>query len=407
MSSIFICGFIFSAGFIMGELAERIRLPKVTGYIIAGILLNPELFHFIPKDFVNHTELITNISLSFITFSIGGTLFYPEIKRLGKGIVSVTLWEAETTFLIVILGFLATLPFLTHIPHATWFATFIPLSLVIGAIASPTDPTSTLAIVHEHNAKGDVSSTMLSVSAFDDALGLMNYSIAVALGEVFILHQGFNIYTSAVKPIIIILSSIAIGIAFGFILNFLVKISRIRAGGTFVVILLGLLSFCFGVAHYFKLDELLSTMVMGIVVVNFSEQREKIFEILKRNTEEIVFVLFFTLSGMFLDFSIFAKVALIVLAYAIFRTTGKFAGTWIGATLTHSSPKIRKYTALGLIPSGGMIVGLALMLKQDPAYHEIADIVISVIIGATVVHELIGPIFTKFALKRVGEIRDE
>jgi len=404
MDAILIFGTILTTGFVCGELAEKIKLPRITGYIIAGILLNPQLFAIFPKDLVDHTGLITKIALSFITFSIGGTLFYPMIKKLGKSITAITLCEAELTYLIVFFGFLATLPFCTDIPDATWLTTFIPIALIVGSIASPTDPTAALAVVHENKAKGDVSSTILSVGAFDDALGLMNYSVAIALTQVLLLHQQFNLYSSFLKPALVISGSLLLGIAFGFLLNFITNLIRRENEGVFAVIIFGLLSLCFGIATLLQVDELLSTMTMGIVVVNFNKQHKRIFGFLERYTEEMVFVIFFTLSGMFLDFSVLSTTAIIVGLYAFFRTIGKFAGTFVGASIAHSPSPIKKYTAFGLIPSGGIIIGLALMLKSMPEYSAIASLIINTVIGATVVHEFIGPILVKFALKRTGEI---
>lgn len=153
MQSILIVGIIIFTGFVFGEITTKIKLPKVTGYILAGILLNPDLFHFIPEDFIDHTSLITNISLSVITFSVGGTLLYSRIKKLGKGIFFITLFKAEFALLSVLIGFLVITPFFIHIPDATWLTIFIPISILISSLASPTDPSTTLAVVHEYKAK--------------------------------------------------------------------------------------------------------------------------------------------------------------------------------------------------------------------------------------------------------------
>ena len=131
-------------------------------------MLNPGLLHVIPGDFVSHTDFITNLCLSFITFSVGGTLFFPHLKKLGKSIIWITLCEAEFAFIAVAIGFLAVTPFFIHIAGATWFTVFIPISLLIASLASPTDPSATLAVVHEYKAKGNVSSTVLGVAAFDE-----------------------------------------------------------------------------------------------------------------------------------------------------------------------------------------------------------------------------------------------
>jgi len=397
MQSPLIVGIIVFTGFIFGEIASKIKLPKVTGYILAGILLNPGLFKIVPKDFIVHTDLVTNIALSFITFSVGGTLFYPHIKRLGKGILYITVLEAECAFLSVIFGFLVIAPLFIHLPGATWAATFIPISLLIGSLASPTDPTATLAVIHEYNAQGSVSSTIMGIAAFDDALGIINYSIAIALARVFILHKEFSLYSSFVNPLTVIAGALLLGIGFGFIFNIITQLIKKETEGVFIVVILALLSLCFGAAKLIGLDELLATMTMGIIVVNYNPKRKKIFKMLERYTEELIFVLFFTISGMHLKFSVLLTSYMLVLLFVVFRTIGKFSGTMAGAQLAKSSAVIRKYAAAGLIPQGGIVIGLALMIKQIHTFNAFSDIIISVIIGASIIHELIGPIASKIA----------
>jgi Kef-type K+ transport system membrane component KefB len=404
LQSILIVGIIIFTGFIFGEIAEKIKLPKVTGYILAGIFLNPGLFHFIQQDFINHTTLITNISLAFITFSVGGSLLYSGIKKMGKGILFITIFEAEFAFLSVIIGFLAITPFFIHLNGATWFSTFIPLSILMGSLGSPTDPAATLAVAHEYNAKGDVTSTIMGVAALDDATGIINFSLGISVANAFILHQGFNIYSSLLKPLMIIGGSIILGIIFGFIFNGITLLVERESEGVYIVLILALLALCFGIASLLGFDELLSTMTMGTIVVNFNPKREQIFQILERYTEQLIFILFFTLSGMHLNFSVLSTYLVLMIFFVIFRAAGKLSGTMVGASLSKSSDTVRKYTAGGLIPQGGIVIGLALLMKQNPSFDAISDIIISVIVGATIVHEIIGPVFSKMTLKKAGEI---
>jgi Kef-type K+ transport system membrane component KefB len=404
MSSILIVGIIASFGLICGEIATKLRLPKVTGYIIAGVLLNPSLSDFIPKNFTSHTDLVTNVALSFITFSVGGTLLYSRIKKLGKGIIYITLCEGEFAFIIVIVGILAGGALLIQTADATWTSTFIPISLLMGCLAAPTDPSATLAITHQYKAKGSVTSTIMGVAAFDDVLGIVNYSLAIVLAQALIMHEKFSIFSSLLKPAVAILGAVFLGIAFGFIFNLSTKFLKKETEGALIVVVFALLSLCFGIATILDADELLSTMIMGIVVVNYNPNREKIFKILERYTEELIFILFFVLSGMQLNFSILSSHILLVLFFVILRSIGKVSGAITGAVLAKSSSKVKKYTAGGLIPQGGIVVGLALLIKQKQAFAGISDIILSVIIGATIFHELIGPILSKMAIKKAGEI---
>ena len=404
MQPILIVGIIVITGFLFGELAERIRLPKITGYILAGILLNPDVVKFMPSDVIKHTALVTNISLSFITFSVGGTLLYSRIKKLGKSILYITLFEAESAFICVIVGLLIVMPFFMHATNSAWATTFIPISILLAALASPTDPSATLAITHEYKAKGSVSSTIMAAAAFDDVLGIINYSLAVVIANTLIMHKAFNVENSLLEPLRIIAGALLLGSAFGVIFNKVSSLLSKKSDGVLIVLVLGFLTLCFGTASLVQVDQLLSTMVMGIVVVNFNLHRDKVFAILERYTEELIFVLFFTISGMQLDFGVLAKSFILVLFFVLFRTIGKVLGTRTGAWLSNAPPTVKKYAAGGLIPQGGIVIGLALMMKQDPAFSAISDIIISVTIGSTVVHELIGPIIAKTVLKKAGEI---
>lgn len=406
MQSILIVGIIIFTGFIFGEIAQKIKLPKVTGYILAGIVLNPNLFHLTPVNFIEHTSLITNISLSIITFLVGGTLVFSRIKKLGKGILIITLFEAEFAFLAVLIGFLIISPHFIHIPGATAATVFIPISILISALASPTDPSATLAIVHENKAKGDVTSTIMGVAAFDDVLGIINYSVAIAVAGIFAFNSSFSFSSSVLGPLFTIGGAILLGAVFGLVFNIVTKLIKKDDGVSFIVYTVGLLLLCFGVATIIGVDELLATMTMGAFVANFNPIADKIFEKIENNIEELIFVLFFTLSGMHLNFSVLATSYLLVLFFVIFRAIGKVSGTLTGAAIAKSSSKVKKYTVGGLIPQGGIVIGLALLIKQNPAFDMISDVIITVIIGATVVHELIGPVLAKMTLKKAGEINN-
>ncbi len=192
---------------------------------------------------------------------------------------------------------------------------------------------------------------------------------------------------------------------FGFIFNALSVFIQREKEGVLIVLIFALLSLCFGSATILGIDELLATMAMGAIVVNFNKQRIKIFKILERYTEELIFVLFFTLSGMYLNFHILADNFILVLLFFVFRAFGKITGTFTGAFLSKAPPKVRKYIAGGLIPQGGIVIGLALMMKKNSSFDAFSNIVLSIIIGATVIHEIVGPIITEKVLEKAGEIK--
>jgi Kef-type K+ transport system membrane component KefB len=405
MSGILIFGLIVLLGFAAGEASRKVGLPKVTGFILAGIILNPRLTHIVPMDFASHTDIVINIALAFITFEVGGTLHYSKIKKLGKGIVSVTFFEGEFAFLITAVGVALVAPLFVNLPGATWLTTFIPIGLLMGSLASPTDPSATLAVVHEYKAHGPVSSTIMGVAALDDTLGIINYCIAVALSSVLAAHRSLDFHTAFVSPAYQIFGAIGFGIAVGLIFNLFTVLFSRETEGALIVAILAMLTLCFGISTLIGVDELLAAMTAGAIVVNFNPKKEKIFRMLERYTEELIFVFFFTMSGMQLDFTVFFDYLPLALFFVIFRTTGKISGAVTGAVAADARSKVKKYVWGGLIPQGGIVIGLALLIKQEPAFASFSDIIISIIIGATVVHELIGPLISKAMIKSAGEIK--
>lgn len=402
MHSMLIVGVIILTGFVCGELMRRIRLPKVTGYVLAGILLNPGLTGIIPVDFVAHTDLVTSIALSFIAFSVGGALVWDRMRKLGKGILCIGVLAGEMAFLAVAAGLLVVIPFLVH--GGGWRSFYIPLSILMGCLAAPTDPSATVAVVHEYDARGKVTETVMGVAAFDDALGIINYSVAVAAAGMLMRETPFDVTSFIVEPLGSILGALALGAVFGYVFIRIARFIGDEIEGVMIVLVFGLLITCFGVAERFGLDELLAAMAMGAAVVNLDEKRKQVFELLERYTAELIFVLFFTLSAMHLRLEVLGGSILLVLAFIVLRGVGKVSGTVLGARMASSPRAVERYTAGGLIPQGGIVIGLALMIRQNSAFQPIADIVIGVVIGSAVIHELIGPVLAERSLRKAGEI---
>ncbi len=405
MPLILIVGILIFAGFVFGEIATMFKLPRVTGYIIAGVFLNLNFSNFLFDNLVYQTDIITNICLSLITFSVGGSLLYSNIKELGSGILNIALFESLFAFLIIFLGFLIITPFLGPLHDSSWIAMLIPVSILIASLGSPTDPSATLAVKHQYDAQGKVSSTIMGVAALDDVAGILIYSIAIAIAKMLVQQEEISTASLVLEPAETIFGAILLGIFFGFIFNLVMSWAGRETEGVLIVLILGLLFMCFGVSVALKFDELLSTMAMGAIVVNFNPQRDLIFKMLERYIEELIFVLFFVISGMCLDFSALTTTFTMIIGFVLFRAIGKFLGARIGASISQSPEMIKKYAAAGLIPQGGIVIGLALLITQNPAFDAFSSIILNVIIGATVIHELVGPLLAKTALKKAGEIK--
>ncbi|HDN19600.1 MAG TPA: sodium:proton exchanger [Candidatus Acetothermia bacterium] len=403
MDPLLTVGIVLALGLLLGEVAQRLGFPRVAGYIVAGILLNPKITGVVPADFVSGTDPIVNAALAIITFEVGGTLAIGPLRELGRGIVFLALGEAELAALAILTGSILVLPFLVHLPTGTGFAAAIPLALLLGALGSPTDPSATLAVIHQYRAKGMVSFSIMGAAAFDDALGIINFSIATALAGILVSHSGASAFTF-LEPFLVILGSVALGVALGFLYHGVVRLLGRSEDGILIALAITILLLGYGVASVLKFDQLLVTMAVGITVVNVRRTRPRIFQLLERHIEPLVFLLFFTLSGMYLDFGVLIRNLPVVLLFVVFRTVGKLSGAYLGASLGRAPHPVRRYTGWGLIPQGGIVIGLALTLKGIPELAPFADILVNVIIGATVIHELIGPFTAKFALQQAGEI---
>jgi len=345
----------------------------------------------------------TDFSLAILTFAIGGTLAFGPLKELGKKIIFIALGEAQLSAFLVMVGCLATLPFLLPEIGGFW-TTIAPLAVLLGALASPTDPSATLAVVRQYKAKGMVTFSIMASAALDDALGILNYSLGIVVAIVLVTHHVEGIGT-IFEPLIGIGGALGLGVIAGLIFRYVPTWLQGESDGLQIALLLGTLGLCYGVSVMLGLDQLLATMAMGMTVVNTSRRQERphVFHLLEESVEPIVFIVFFTVSGMLLDVAILIQYLPVVLLFVVFRSIGKLVGANVGARLGKASRNVRKYAGWGLIPQGGIVIGLALLVQQEPALASISNILLNVIIGATVIHELIGPLTAKIAIMKSGE----
>lgn len=402
MNIIISIGILIFTGYIFGEIAEKVRLPKITGYIIAGIILSPDMSGIMSDVFIEQTDPLLSGSLAFITFSIGGTLSVSKLRETGKVILLLTLTESIFAFLSVFIFIFLFLYFVVDMFNSVYIE--LSISLILAALAAPTDPSATLAVINEYKAKGPVSSSMLGIAAFDDIVGIIIFTI-VSSFSTFLVGKSdlqFNhIFLDLGKGI---LGSIILGVVVGIVFMYIVRLFRKQTDGTLIVLTSGLVLLTYGFSDYFGFESLLATMALGAVVTNLNPLAKEIFKLIERYTDELIFVIFFTLSGLNLDLSLITGGFLMIIIYIIARFIGKFSGIYTGAVLSKADPSIRKYAAGGLIPQGGIVIGMALLLERGVFTDGGASMIIGIVIGAALIHELIGPIISRISLKRAGEV---
>ena len=412
-------------GLFSTRIMKHLKLPNVTGYIITGIIVGPFVFGLFFNNFtyegikegiiyqyVDKISWVSTVALGFIAFSIGTSFKKTILKSVGSRVIVITIFEAIGATLIVIL----TLLIAHYIAPDK-----IPLSIVLtlGAIASATAPAATLMIIKQYKARGSLVDTLLPVVALDDAVALILFAILFQISRSLTLGEEVSIYLSVIKPIIEIAISLAIGLVIGLVISLLNKIFKSRNNRLILCIFtvfsaVGLyILFEQPYMGNFELSSLLICMVSGAIYTNMVKDREELtLDLLDRFTSPI-YMVFFIISGASLDLTIFASsnafiVLIIASIYIIFRVVGKYLGAYTGACITKSEPKIRKYLGLTLIPQAGVAIGLATnanrMFASNPSTKELGGLIIAIILTSTLVYELVGPLVSKFALKKAGDI---
>lgn len=276
--------------------------------------------------------------------------------------------------------------------------------MVLASLAAPTDPSATLAVIHEYKAKGEVSSSMLEIAAFDDIVGIVIYTLVTAFAAIFMGKTDVAFGTSMLDMLIGIGGAVLTGALIGFLFNYLVKWFRKQTEGSLIVLTFGLVLLSYGISEYFGFESLLATLTLGAVVVNSNSFADKILQLMERYTDELIFVVFFTLSGLHLQLSSIGGSAVLIIIYILARAAGKFLGIYTGSILLNVSPNVKKFAAGGLLPQGGIVIGLALLIANDGIFDKMASMIIGIVIGAALIHEIAGPIASRFSLKKAGEI---
>jgi Kef-type K+ transport system membrane component KefB len=396
-------GIIFLCGYCAGQLANRFKFPRVTGYIIAGILLSPSVSGIFSVEMVEGKfSIVTDMALAIIAYSIGGTLSLARLKQLRKSIFWINLTQSLGAFFVTFTAIALLASSLIRLPFSgdTFGEVYLPLALILGAVSVATAPAAILAIVHEYKAKGPLTTTLLAVVALDDGSAIILYALASTLVGSLVTMEGLSVYKMVAAPALIILSSITLGACFGFSLTTLT--ARIKRRDSLLVVILGHILLCAGIAEHLHLSPLLVNMTLGFFLINRSKQGHTPFLVVE-NIEEPLFALFFTLAGAHLDLTVLNNAGLMAILIVAARFSGKLMGTKLGARLTNAPEVVTKYLGYGLLPKAGVTVGL--VLKAQSLFNpEVSAIMVNAVLASVIINELIAPPLVKFALVRSGEV---
>lgn len=401
------------AGLMMTRLCKPLGLPAVTGYLIAGILVGPyclgmlgiEGLGFTSMENVEKFSILSEAALGFIAFTIGNEFRLSSIKQIGKQAVIIALFGAVGATILVD-GALIALSFL--MPDVI----DIPIALTLGAIASATAPAATLMVVRQYKAKGPVTQMLLPVVAIDDAIGLIVFAVSLGVAKAFD-SGNLDVLSIAVEPLVEIVFSIAVGSILGALLSYTERLFHSRSKRlsiTVAYVLLGVaisqLKFNIGSVHC-GFSSLLLLMMMGTVFCNMCDFSEELMDRLDRWTGPL-FALFFVISGAELQLATFTQWTMVVVGavYIVFRCLGKYFGASFSAKITHCDPNIQKYLGITLFPQAGVALGMTLIASAEFGGTQ-GDVIRNITLFSVMIYELVGPMLTKIALTKAGEIIPE
>lgn len=383
-------------GFAMTRITKKLRLPNVTAYIVAGILMGPYCLYLVPKDLIEGMDFIADIALAFIAFSTGEFFRFSTLRKSGAKTVLITVLEAILASVAVFI--------------ATYFVLGLELnfSVVLAALAAATAPASTMMTIRQTHAGGDFVDTLLEVVALDDVVGLIAYSIAisVALASLTGTFQLGNVIT----PILVNLLVFLLGGVFGLFLKLLLH--KRSTDNRLIVTIALLFAFC-GICALLDVSSLLGCMSMAMVYINTTDD-SRLFKQLNYFSPPIL-LLFFVRSGLNFDLGAIVgssesvggvSLLAVGVVYFLTRIAGKYGGAFLGCLLTKKDKKVRNYLGLALIPQAGVAIGLAAMGARTLG-GSMGEALETIILASSVLYELIGPACAKLSLYLSGSYSND
>ncbi|NLM00681.1 MAG: cation:proton antiporter [Treponema sp.] len=390
MNILYYLGIVLLAGLGVAKILRKIKFPNVTGYLIAGILIGHNVLNLVPKNIVTELNIVSEVALGFIAYSIGSSFRFSNLKQQGKGTVVIAFMEALMAMLLVFLVLFFVLK------------TDLPFALMISSIACATAPAATLMVIRQYNAKGPLVDTLLPVVALDDMVSIIAFGVAASISKALISGTGTNIQAMLLVPFWEITLAFLLGISLGLLLTLFLKFTK--SEGNYLNIIIAVIFIGIAIAIYFKISPLLLCMALGAFIANALPNPAKAFNIVDPITTPI-FVIFFTISGAALDLGSLVHVGVIGVTYLVVRAIGKWIGTYISCKMFNKPKTVTRYLGIALMPQAGVALGLSLM-AANLIGGEHGDQVRTVILATTVVYELIGPLAAKFALKKAGELHE-
>lgn len=415
-------GIALLAGLFMTRLVKLWNLPAVTAYLVAGILIGPYCLGMLPieglgfismgddkMEYVKQFDLISKVALGFIALAMGNEFRVSELKKIGKKAVVIAIFQALVATIFVDVAL--------FLVHQFWLGDLFPMPVVLtmGAIATATAPAATLMVVKQYKADGPLTKTLLPVVALDDAVGLIVFAVSFGIAKAMDIPGGtVDAVSVLVNPLIEVVGSLLLGAAAGYLFYlseklFLSRSKRMSVAVAFIFLAVGLsmMEFQLGGGVRIGFSSLLVCMMLGTVFCNLSDISEELMERCDRWTGPVM-VLFFVLSGAGLELDVFRdwKIVVVGLIFILARSLGKIEGAKVSSGLMKCEPQVQKYLGITLLPQAGVALGMSL-IAMEQLDGESGRLIRSLSLFAVLIYELFGPILTKWALGKAGEIPEE
>ena len=399
------------AGLMLSRVVKLVKLPAVTGYLIAGLLIGPFVLGrlripglgFISFEEVERLKPISEVALGFIAFAIGNEFRVSQLRVIGRQATVIAVIQALAATVLVDLSLL-----LLHLLMPEKVS--VPAAITLGAIATATAPAATLMVVNQYKAKGPLVDLLLPIVALDDAIGLIDFAISFGIAKTFASGAELSMISVLVNPLLEVLASLALGSLLGLLYTYIEQFfhsrsKRLCVAITFVILAvsLSMLEFKFpGSELELGFSSLLVCMMLGTIFCNICPSSEELMAKTDRWTAPL-FVLFFVISGAELDLSVFRNLTcvLIGIVYIVFRSAGKICGAGVGSRLMKCSPSVQKWLGLTLLPQAGVALGMSITVAE---LGPEGAIIRSIVLFSVLIYELVGPMLTKIALTRAGDI---
>ncbi len=409
MNSLLALSVAMFAGLMMTRVLNRWHLPDVTAYLLAGVLIGPSLLGalhipglgFASMEALDKVKILSNVALGFIAFSIGSEFRLSQLKETGKQALVVGILQAVVTTLVVDLAMLAV-----HMIAPQVLS--LPAAITLGAIAAATAPAATLMVVRQYKAKGKLTDLLLPIVALDDAVGLVLFAVSFGVAEALVKGV-VDVYTIIFNPLIEIVASLLLGAAAGWLLTRLETLFHsntnrlaMSIGFVFLTVALSMMTIPLGRVEI-GFSSLLVCMMLGSVFCNLCPLSEEIMGKADRWTAPLM-VLFFVISGAELELGVFAKLSsvLVGLVYIASRCLGKYLGARESSRLMGCDRNVVRYLGITLWPQAGVALGMCVTAGQLPGD---GPLIRNIVLFAVLVYEIFGPVMTKWALTRAGDIQ--